>query len=154
MLSTARHRTSLLEASPGTLRSLQSLNARLAESLGPALHDLVMLRASQINGCAYCVDLHATSLSTHGIPARTIHGVAAWRHSPFFDDSQRVALAFTDALTGGIDPIDDDLWDQAGRLLGDGARADLIVAIGTINTLNMAGVTTHLTPAHHEDGHA
>jgi alkylhydroperoxidase family enzyme len=84
-------------------------------------------------------------------PTRTaspeaFHGVAAWRESPFFDDAQRVALAFTEALTAGIEPIGDEVWDEAGRRLGQRGRADLLLAVGAINTLNMSGITTRLQP--------
>ncbi|UMG94775.1 carboxymuconolactone decarboxylase family protein [Nocardioides sp. TF02-7] len=110
------------------------------------LHDLVNLRASQLNGCAYCVDLHSAHLEQQGLPARTVHGVAAWQESPLFDEEQRVALAFTEILTGGVGAVPDDLWETAGRLLGDERRADLLLAVGTINTWNIAGITTQLRP--------
>ncbi|WGX96727.1 carboxymuconolactone decarboxylase family protein [Nocardioides sp. L-11A] len=139
-------RTPIRDASPETFQALLALDARMKKALGPVLYDLVKLRASQLNGCAYCVDMHATDLERRGTPSRKLHGVAAWQESPFFDETERVALAFTEALTGGIGVVGDDLWDEAGRLLGEERRADLIVAVGTINTWNMAGVTTHLQP--------
>ena len=80
------------------------------------------------------------------MPTRTIHGVAAWQESPLFDDEQRVALAFTETLTAGIDHVDDALWDDAGRLLGEERRADLVIAVGTITTWNMSSITTGLRP--------
>lgn len=139
-------RTPNREAAPETFQALLALDTRLKKSLGPVLYDLVKLRASQINGCAYCVDMHATDLERRSIPTRKIHGVAAWQESPFFEATERVALAFTETLTGGIAPVDDELWDEAGRLLGEERRADLLVAVGTINTWNIAGITTHLQP--------
>ncbi|WP_436701784.1 carboxymuconolactone decarboxylase family protein [Nocardioides sp. BYT-33-1] len=139
-------RTPIREATPETFQALLALDTRMKKSLGPVLYDLVKLRASQLNGCAYCVDMHATDLERRGTPIRKLHGVAAWQESPFFDATERVALAFAEQLTGGVGPIDDDLWDEAGRLLGEERRADLIVAVGTINTWNMAGITTHLQP--------
>lgn len=139
-------RTPIREASPETVQALLALDTRMKKSLGPVLYDLVKLRASQLNGCAYCVDMHATDLERRGTPSRKLHGVAAWQESPFFDETERVALAFTERLTGGIGVVDDELWAEAGRLLGEERRADLIVAVGTINTWNMAGVTTHLQP--------
>ncbi len=140
-------RTPGATSSPETYRALVALDSRLAKSLGKILYDIVKLRASQINGCAYCVDMHASDLERLGTPTRTIYGVAAWEESPFFDEAQRVALAFVERLTGGIDAVDDALWDEAGRLLGEERRTDLLVAVGTINTWNMLGVTTHLHPA-------
>ena len=139
-------RTPNRDASPETFQALLALDTRLKRSLGPVLYDLVKLRASQINGCAYGVDMHATDLERRAIPSRKIHGIAAWQESPFFDETERVALAFTEALTGGIGQIDDVLWDEAGRLLGEERRADLLIAVGTINTWNIAGITTHLQP--------
>ena len=139
-------RTPIREASPETFQALVALDGRVAKSLGPVLYDLIKLRASQLNGCAFCVDKHATDLERRGVATRKIHGVGAWAESPFFADDERVALAFTDALTGGIDAVDDALWDEAGRLLGEERRADVVVAVGAINTWNMAGITTHLRP--------
>ncbi|GAA4427423.1 carboxymuconolactone decarboxylase family protein [Georgenia halophila] len=140
-------RTPTRRASPETFRTLVALDGRLKSSLGPVLYDLVKLRASQLNGCAYCVDKHAADLEKQGVPTRTVHGVAAWRESPFFDDDQRVALTFAEALTGGVDAIDDGVWEAAGRLLGQERRADLVIAVGTINTWNMSSITTHLRPS-------
>ncbi|MBS4100409.1 carboxymuconolactone decarboxylase family protein [Tsukamurella paurometabola] len=140
-------RTPGATSSPETYKALIALDTRLATSLGKVLYDIVKLRASQINGCAYCVDMHARDLERLGTPTRTIYGVAAWEESPFFDETQRVALAFVERLTAGIDAVDDALWDEAGRLLGEERRTDLLVAVGTINTWNMLGITTHLHPA-------
>ena len=140
-------RTPIRTTSPRAYEALVALDATVSDSLGTTLYELVKLRASQINGCAFCVDLHATSLERSGVPTRTVHGVAAWRESPFFDAEQRVALAFTEALTAGIDEIDDASWDEAGRLLGEQRRSDLVVAVGVINTWNMCGRTTRLQPA-------
>lgn len=140
-------RTTVRQASPKTYRALLALDARIKDSLGAELYDLVKLRASQINGCAFCVDMHAGDLERIGVPTRTIYGVAAWRETPFFDETQRIALAFAEALSGGIDEIDDELWSAAGRLLGEERRADLVVAVGTINVWNMCGITTHQQPA-------
>ncbi len=139
-------RTPGATSSPETYRALVALDGHLASSLGRILYDVVKLRASQINGCAFCVDKHASDLERLGMPTRTIHGIAAWEESPFFDETQRVALAFVERLTGGIDPVDDALWDEAGRLLGEERRTDLLVAVGTINTWNMLGITTRLHP--------
>ena len=140
-------RTSGATSSPETYKALVALDSRLARSLGAVLYDIVKLRASQINGCAFCVDKHSRDLERLGTPTRTIYGVAAWEESPFFDETPRVALAFVERLTAGIDAVDDASWDDAGRLLGEERRTDLLIAVGTINTWNMLGITTHLHPA-------
>ena len=140
-------RTTVRDAAPETHRAILTLDKRMRTSLGPVIYDLVKLRASQLNGCAYCVDMHATDLEKQGVPTRTIHGVAAWGESPFFDAEQRVALAFAETLTGGVGEIDDALWDEAGRLFGHERRADLVVAVGVIGIWNMVGITSHMQPA-------
>jgi AhpD family alkylhydroperoxidase len=147
MTTATQERTPTRAATPRTFELLLSLDARMSESLGPVLYDLVKLRASQLNGCAYCVDKHARDLERRGVPPRTVYGVAAWRESPFFDDEQRVALAFTEALTGGVGHVSDALWDDAGRFLGEERRGDLVIAVGTITTWNMSAVTTGLRPS-------
>jgi AhpD family alkylhydroperoxidase len=139
-------RTTLPDASPETFRAILALDRRMRTSLGPVIYDLVKLRASQLNGCAYCVDMHSTDLEKQGMPTRTIHGVAAWRDSPFFDAEQRVALAFAENLTIGVGEIDDDLWEEAGRLLGEERRADLVAAVGVIGVWNRVSITSHVQP--------
>lgn len=126
--------------SPAGLAALNELDQVLARSLGGILFNLVKLRASQINGCGFCVDSHAAALEELGMDRRTLNAVAAWHHTKFFTPEQVVALKFTEALTGGIDEIDGTLWDEAGQLLGVKGRADLILAVGTINTWNMIGL--------------
>ncbi|WP_435769405.1 carboxymuconolactone decarboxylase family protein [Nocardioides sp. SYSU DS0651] len=139
-------RPTLHEAAPETARLVLTLDKRMRTSLGPVLYDLVKLRASQINGCAYCVDMHATDLERQGVPGRTVHGVAAWQESPFFDAEQRVALAFTEILTAGVGAVDDALWEEAGRLLGEERRADLVAAVGVIGLWNRVSITSHVQP--------
>lgn len=130
--------------SPAGLAALVRLDTVVSDSLGPRLFNLVKLRASQLNGCGYCVDSHATALESLGVDHRTLNGVAAWRHTAFFDDEEKVALEFTEALTGGIDTIDDTLWQRAGEVLGVRRRADLVLAVGVIGTWNMIGLAGEL----------
>lgn len=130
--------------SPAGLAALVRLDTVVAESLGARLFNLVKLRASQLNGCGYCVDSHARALEELGMDHRTLNGVAAWRHTAFFTDEESVALEFTEALTGGIDTIDDALWRRAGTVLGPRRRADLVLAVGVIATWNMIGLAGEL----------
>jgi AhpD family alkylhydroperoxidase len=139
-------RTTIYDAAPETYRAILALDKRMRSSLGPVIYDLVKLRASQLNGCALCVDMHSTDLEKQGVPTRTIYGVGAWKDSPFFDAEQRVALAFAEALTIGVGEIDDDLWDEAGRLFGEERRADLVAAVGVIGIWNRVSITSHVQP--------
>ncbi len=137
-------RLDLRSTTPAGAAALIALDRAVASTLGDRLVALVKLRASQINGCGYCVDAHAAELDRLDYPHRKKDAVAAWRHTELFDEDEQVALAFTDALTGDIDDIDESLWDRAGQALGEQGRADLILAVGAINTWNMIGLAGHM----------
>jgi AhpD family alkylhydroperoxidase len=106
---------------------------------------LVELRASQINGCSICVDIHSHELKLAGEPAERINAVAAWRETPYFTDAERAALAVTEAATrlaDRPDPVADDVWDEAARHYDEAQLAALVVAIATINAFNRINATT------------
>jgi AhpD family alkylhydroperoxidase len=131
---------------PGALEALQNL-AGSATSAGvpeTTLH-MVELRASQINGCSVCVDVHSRQLDNAGESSERIHMVAAWREAPYFSDAERAALALTEAATrlaDRSDPVPDDVWGEAARYYTEPQLAALVVAIAAINTFNRLNVTT------------
>jgi AhpD family alkylhydroperoxidase len=105
--------------------------------------DLVNLRASQINGCSVCVDMHARDLKKHGDTDDRIFAVAAWRDNPSFDEAERAALALTEAVTrisDRADPVPDDIWEEAARHYDEKALAALLIAIANINAWNRLNV--------------
>lgn len=105
---------------------------------------LVHLRASQINGCSYCVEMHSRELRQAGEPDERIFAVAAWREAPYFTDAERAALALTESVTrlsDRADPVPDETWDEAARYYDEPALAALIVEIALINTWNRLNVT-------------
>jgi len=107
--------------------------------------DLVHLRASQINGCSVCVEMHAHDLRVAGETDSRLFSVAAWRDAPWFTDAERAALALTEAVTrlsDGADPVPDAVFDEAARHFDEAALACLIVAIASINVWNRLNVTT------------
>ena len=107
--------------------------------------DLVELRASQINGCSVCVDMHARSLRKAGETDERLFAVAAWRDAPYFTDAERAALALTEAVTRLSDranPVPDEIWQEAARHYDEPALAALIIAIANINVWNRLNVTT------------
>jgi AhpD family alkylhydroperoxidase len=108
----------------------------------PGLRDLIRLRASQINGCAYCVDTHSTDAATAGGPAQRINAVAVWNESPFFTERERAALRFTEVLTRVADTrVPQEEYDAvAAHWSPDevGALVALIVAINAWNTIAVA----------------
>jgi AhpD family alkylhydroperoxidase len=106
---------------------------------------LVELRASQINGCSVCVDLHARHAQHAGETMERLVAVAAWRDAPYFTDAERAVLALTEAVTrlsDRADPVPDEIWNEAARHYDEQALAALLLAIGTINFWNRLNVAT------------
>jgi AhpD family alkylhydroperoxidase len=107
--------------------------------------DLVNLRASQINGCSVCVDMHSKDLKRGGDTDERIFAVAAWRDTPWFTDAERAALALTECLTrlaDHPDPVSDDLWAELGKHYDEAAIGALLLAIGAINVWNRLNAAT------------
>lgn len=105
--------------------------------------ELLHLRASQINGCSVCVDMHSRNLKRAGETDERIFGVAAWRDNPGFSDGERAALALTEALTRINDrpePVPDEIWDEATRHFDQKALASVILAIANINVWNRLNI--------------
>ena len=109
----------LAQTVPGALQALLKLGRATQEAGAPATtHYLLQLRASQINGCSICVDMHSRELKAAGEPDERINTVAAWRETPYFTDAERAALALTEAVTrlaDRPDPGPDEVWDEAAR---------------------------------------
>jgi AhpD family alkylhydroperoxidase len=106
---------------------------------------MVHLRASQINGCSVCVDIHTREFEHAGERSERINMVAAWREAPYFSDAERAALALTEAATrlaDRSDPVPDEVWDEAARHYTEPQLAALVLAIATINTYNRLNVGT------------
>jgi AhpD family alkylhydroperoxidase len=131
---------------PGVLDALQELGASATTSGIPdATLYLVHLRASQINGCSVCVDIHSRELEHTGESSERINTVAAWREAPYFSEGERAALALTEAATrlaDRPDPVPDEVWDEAARHHNEEQLAALVVAIATINAFNRLNATT------------
>jgi AhpD family alkylhydroperoxidase len=107
--------------------------------------ELVHLRASQINGCSFCVDSGARSAKKAGETDERLFAVAAWREAPYFTDAERAALALTEAVTrlaDRADPVPDSIWDEAARHYDEQGLAALILMIATTNLFNRLNATT------------
>ncbi len=133
----------ILPEAMGALRALDS--ATTNEDVPDVTRKLVHLRASQINGCSVCVDLHARELRQAGEPDARIFAVAAWRDAPYFSDAERAALSLTEAVTrlcDRPDPVPDEIWDEVARHYDEPARAALIFQIALINVWNRLNAAT------------
>ena len=130
---------------PGALEALQKLGASATAGIPETTLYMVHLRASQINGCSVCVDIHSRELELAGESSERILTVAAWRETPYFSDAERAALALAEAATrlaDRPDPVPDEVWDEAARHYSEPQLAALVVAIAAINAFNRLNVTT------------
>jgi AhpD family alkylhydroperoxidase len=115
---------------------------RTATTLESPLRNLIYLRASQMNGCAFCIAMHWREAKEDGLSDDHLHGLPAWREAPWYTDRERAALAWTEALTDiAHSHAPDDVYEQAHREFTDRELVDLTLAITTINAWNrfMAG---------------
>src|SRR5436190_19394935 len=130
---------------PDAMKALQALGELTKNSLPEKLLELVHLRASQINGCSVCVDMHPKLAKKAGETDERLFAVAAWRDTPYFTDSERAALALTEAVTrlsDRADPVPDEIWNEAVRHYEPAALAALLVGIGLINVWNRLNAAT------------
>jgi AhpD family alkylhydroperoxidase len=131
---------------PDALQALLALGKSVEKGGAPLRTlELIRLRASQINGCSLCVDMHARDLKKAGETDERLFAVAAWREAPYFTDAERAALALTEAATrlgDRADPVSDEIWAEAARHFDEQAIAALVVNIALINFWNRINVTT------------
>ena len=129
----------------GAMDAMQALAKSVSRARMPIDAELVHLRASQINGCSVCVDMHAKALRRAGESEERVFAVSAWREAPFFSDAERAALALTEALTrlaDKDDPVPDAIWDAAAEHFDDLQLAGLVLDIAQINVWNRLNVAT------------
>lgn len=130
---------------PEALRALRDLGTAIRGALPPEVSILVTLRASQINACSVCVEMHSRELKEAGASDDRIYSVAAWREAPYFSPAERAALALTEAATRLSDrsnPVPDEVWAEAAVYFNEREMAALTLAIASINAWNRLNVTT------------
>lgn len=138
-------RIQISENSPAGYRRVNALDAYIEEALSPTLMNLVYLRASQINGCTYCVDAHSVDLAAL-VGERKVFSVTTWRESEWFDARERAALDLTESITRIEHGVSDEVWDAASAVFDPKELADLVLAIGTINIWNRIAIPTRMLP--------
>jgi AhpD family alkylhydroperoxidase len=134
--------------SPEAIKALMALEMSIRKfPIERSLIELINLRTSQINGCAFCVDLHTSDARKAGEDERRLSGVVAWRETPFFTPRERAALAWTEALTlVSENRVPDELYDELSVHFDRKDLVELSVAITTINTWNRLGVAFRKMP--------
>ena len=140
---------------PEGMKAIYALDRYSANSgLEPSLLELIKLRASQINGCAYCVDMHSKDARTKGETEQRLYGLSVWRETPYYTDRERAALAFTEAVTLIADRhVPDEVYEQARQQFNDEELVKLMVGIVIINTWNRFAITFRDVPGSYQPHH-
>jgi AhpD family alkylhydroperoxidase len=141
-------RLDFYKANPAAIKSLLGVEERIGKSaLEKSLTELVRLRASQINGCAYCVDMHTSDARKGGETERRLATVVVWRETPFFTDRERAALEWTEALTlVSHDHVPDAVWQAVRPHFSDAELVDLTLLISAINAWNRFAISFRKLP--------
>jgi AhpD family alkylhydroperoxidase len=150
-------RINAFEKGQNAMRAVFGLGIYLSKSpVEESLRNLIYFRVSQINGCAFCLDMHSKDLRAAGESEQRLYMLEAWRDTPFYTDRERAALAWTEAvtkITGGKVP--DEIYEEALRQFSDEELIDLTIAVITINSYNRINIA-FCTPAggYQPAGHA
>ena len=137
---------------PQALKAMRALHEYLEHStLDPMLHELVSFRASQMNGCAWCLDMHSKELRAHGVAEQKVYLVSAWRESPLYTERERAALAWTEALTRlEHQEVPDSVYEEARRHFSEAELVDLTLAAISINGWNRLNVALRTVPGDYQ----
>ncbi|OCC08872.1 Carboxymuconolactone decarboxylase family protein [Streptomyces sp. PTY087I2] len=132
--------------SPKVFKAVLALDAAAREGLDPVLLELVQIRASQINRCAYCIDYHTGDARKAGESEDRIYQLSGWEESSLFTEKERAALALTEAVTLLPGGVPDTVYEEAARHFEEKELAQLIALVFTVNAWNRMNVTTRKTP--------
>ena len=136
------------KAAPGVYDAMDGLDQYLGRcGLDPALLYLVQLRASQINGCAYCLDMHWKDLRAIGETEQRLYSLSAWRECPYYTDRERAALTWAEAVTLVADgQVPQTAYEDVRPYFSQKELSDLTLAIATVNAWNRLSIAARLTP--------
>ena len=143
-----RARINYAKAAPGVYDAMDGLDRYLQEcGLEKSLLMLIQLRASQINGCAYCLDMHWKDLRAIGEGEQRLYSLDAWRECPYYSDRERAALAWTEAVTRITDGhVSDAVHEEVRPFLSEKELSDLTLAVAAINAWNRISIAGRLVP--------
>ena len=143
-LAPAPQRLAVNNVAPELYKAQLGLEAAVRRSgIDPLLYELIKIRASQINGCAFCLDMHTTDARKLGETERRLHLVAAWSETNLFNARERAALALTEAVTlVSVGHVPDEVWDDAARLFDPAELSAVLMAIVVINGWNRISVAS------------
>lgn len=140
------------QASPDAFKAMLAFEAFVRHSgLDPVLLELVKIRASQINQCAYCLDMHTKDARSHGETEQRIYALNAWRETPFFTEKERAALAWTEAVTlVASSQVPDDVFETANSQFSEFELVNLTAAINAINCWNRLAISFRMVPGSYQ----
>ncbi|QNP75779.1 carboxymuconolactone decarboxylase family protein [Streptomyces roseirectus] len=146
----------LAERAPEVYRALVRLDAAARQGVEPAMRELVKVRVSQLNGCAFCVDMHSKDALAAGESVERLMQLTVWEESRhFYTERETAALELAEAMTllpSG--PVSDEVYGRAAKLFGEEELAQLISVVTVINAWNRIGVTTRMVAGHYQPGNA
>jgi AhpD family alkylhydroperoxidase len=136
------------KVAPGAYRAMLGLEEYLHQcGLEVTLLNLIKLRASQVNGCAYCIDMHWKDLRAAGEDEQRLYGLDAWEESPYYTDRERAALAWTEAVTNIRDGhVRDEVYEGTRKHFSEKELADLTLAVAAINAWNRLAISARTEP--------
>jgi len=140
-------RIKINQAEPAAYKAMLAFDSYVEHSSLTTKHkDLIKIRASQINGCAYCIDMHTRDARNAGETEQRIYALNAWRDTPFFDEQERALLALTEEVTLINNKVSDETYGNAAALFDHAYLAQIIMAIIIINAWNRIGISTGMEP--------
>jgi AhpD family alkylhydroperoxidase len=148
-------RLEVQKVSPAAYQAMLGLEAfvRKQSKLEPSLIQLVKMRASQINGCPYCLDMHSKDARAEGETEQRLYALSAWEETPFFTDRERAALALTEAITLVSEGhVPDAVYERVRESFSEEELVNLTLAIITINGWNRLAITFRMVPGEHQPG--
>src|SRR5262249_12482414 len=142
-----KQRLDALSLTPEAVKAVYGLETYLAGcGLEHSLRELIKIRASQINGCAFCLDMHTKDARAAGETEQRIYALNAWRETPFFTERERVALAWAEAVTRISGGVPDDLYEEARQQFSEKELMDLTWAVAAINAWNRVAISCRAVP--------
>lgn len=143
-----RSRLNYQQVAPGASQAMSGLERYVSSSgLEPSLIELVKLRSSQINGCAYCIDMHTKDARARGESEQRLYELSAWRETPFYTERERAALAWTEAVTlVSVDHVPDEVYEQTREHFSEKELVDLTMAVIAINGWNRLAISFRTVP--------
>ncbi|WP_442587662.1 carboxymuconolactone decarboxylase family protein [Pedobacter sp. AW31-3R] len=141
------NRVNVHQVQPLAYQALLELEKYLNQTkLEKSLKELIKIRVSQINGCAFCIDMHTKDARKYGETEQRIYALSAWRDTPFFTEVERAALALAEEMTLISKGVTDETYNHLAKVLDEVSVAQVIMAVITINGWNRLAITTHLQP--------